>query len=498
MELRPYQKECIDIIESKGEGSFLCQLATGMGKTVTFANLPRHGRTLILSHRDELVNQPRKYFNCSFGVEQARLKSDKEEVVSASVQSLVRRLDKFSPYEFDRIITDEAHHAAAKSYKKIYEYFKPRQHIGFTATPNRGDNLRLDDVYQEIIYEKDLKWGIKNGYLCSIDCRRINIGYDISKVARRMGDFATGELDKAMNIESQNKAIAQAYKEHAKGQTLIFAVSVEHAQKIADEIPGAQVVSAETKNRAEIIKAFTERKIPCLVNCMIFTEGTDLPLIETIIIARPTANQSLYAQMVGRGLRLSPGKEKLTLLDCVGVSGKVPLCTAPSLIGLDTQSVPKNKKEEIEGDLFDLPDIIIKNADCPDSWINNVEIVNIWAKKQEYNTHGVNYFKMPSGDLVCQLRKNKIVIPAQDELGMVPQKDGTKITMQKALDMAFIHLSQNFADQKYIWDLRLAKIWGKEPASDKQIKQIQRRLKRFDCNELTKLQASQILNRLYA
>ena len=109
MELRPYQQDCIATIEAQPPGSYLVQMATGLGKTVTFANLPRHGeRMLILSHREELVEQPRKYFDCTYGVERAGSHADGEEVVSASVQSLVRRLERFSPHDFGLIICDEA------------------------------------------------------------------------------------------------------------------------------------------------------------------------------------------------------------------------------------------------------------------------------------------------------------------------------------------------------------------------------------------------------
>lgn len=496
MELRDYQKECIETIDELSPGAYLVQMATGLGKTVTFANIPRRGRVLLLSHREELVTQPRKYYNCAFGVERAEVTSHGEEVVSASVQSLVRRLDRFHPEEFDMIITDEAHHAAASTYKKIYNHFQPRLHIGFTATPNRGDKVRLDDVYQDIIFQRDLKWGINAGYLSDIRCLRANIGFDLSKVSRRMGDYAPGELDRAMNVESQNEAIAQAYRDHAVGQTLIFATSVEHAQNIAKCIPGAVAVTAVTKDRQDIIDAFTRREIPVLVNCMILTEGTDIPLIETIIIARPTQNDSLYAQMAGRGLRLSPGKQQLTLIDCVGVTSKASLCTAPSLIGVDMQDVPASRQDEIEGDLFDLPDIITRACDTPESWIRNVEIVDLWAKEQSYQTHDINWFKMPDGSFVCSLpEKKRLVIPAQDELGMTVL-NGEKVPMQAAFDRAFYFLRDQYSDSEAIWNLRIASRWGSAEASEKQKALIQRRLRGFDTDGLTKLQASHILNRL--
>lgn len=388
------------------------------------------------------------------------------------------------------------HHAAAPTYKKILEYFDNRLTIGVTATPNRGDKVRLDDVFQKIIFQKDLKWAIKNKYLTDIECLRVNIGYDISKVARRMGDFAIGELDKTMNTDILNGAILEAYQKYAKGQTLIFATSVEHAQNIAKLIPNAVAVTAETKNRAELIKKFTNREIPCLVNCMIFTEGTDMPLVETVMIARPTSNSSLYTQMVGRGLRLYPGKEKLTLIDLVGTTGRANLCTAPTLLGIDMENVPKSKRDEIQGDLFDLPDLIQELSDTPESWIRNIEYVNLWAKEQSYDTHNVNWFKMPNGDFVCTLKNFKLIIPAQDELGETILY-GKRMKMQEAFDLAYKYLCENFEDQKYIWDVKQIKKWGRSEASEKQKTIIKRICKDLDVSELTKSQASQILNRLF-
>lgn len=495
-QLRPYQQEAVDLVNSLESGSYLLNLATGLGKTVIFSSFERKGKVLVLVHREELAYQAKSKYDCKVGLEMADYKSNGEDVVIASIQSLVRRLEKFPKNYFDMIIIDEGHHAAAPTYKKILEYFNNRLTIGVTATVNRGDNVRLDNVYSEIIYEKDLKWAIKNKYLTDIYCMRVNIGYDISKVARRMGDFAPGELDKAMNQEVLNQAIFDAYKKYAKGQTLIFACSVKHAEAIAEKIPGAIAVTAETKNREEIIKKFTNREIPVLVNCMLFTEGTDIPLVETVMIARPTSNSSLYTQMVGRGLRLYPGKDKLILIDLVGTTGKANLCTAPTLIGVDLNTVPASKQDEIQGNLFDLPDLIEKESDCPDSWIRNVEIVNLWAKKQEYNTHGVNYFKMPNGDMVVSIPKKKIRIPAQDELGKTIF-GGRKMSMQRALDKVFLYLQEEYPQYEYIWNVENMKKWGKYPASEKQIQNIKRFMKGFDTDNLNKMQATQILNRLF-
>lgn len=496
LQLRDYQQECIELIDKLEPGSYLIQMATGCGKTATFTNIKRKGRVLVLAHREELVTQPIKYYNCPVGIEMANNKSNGEEVVIASIMSLTHRLNKFKPDDFDLIIIDEAHHAAAKSYKKILEYFRPRLILGFTATPNRGDKVRLDDVFQKIIFQKDLKWAIKNKYLTDIYCMRVNIGYDISEVAKRMGDFAPSELEEALDTDVLNKAIAEAYKKYAKGQTLIFATSVKHCEDIAKEIPGAVAVTAETKNREELIKKFTNREIPVLVNCMIFTEGTDMPLVETVMIARPTQNSSLYTQMVGRGLRLYPGKEKLVLIDLVGTTGKASLCTAPTLLGIDLETVPKTKQEEIEGDLFDLPEIVQNLADCPESWIRNIEIVNLWAKEQQYETHNVNWFKMPNGDMVLQLKNRRLIIPCPNELGETTLNN-QKVKLQEAFDRAYEYLIDNYSEQRYLWDVAIVKKWGKSQATEKQKNMISRMYRNFDTSELTKSEASQILNRLF-
>lgn len=496
IQLRDYQQECIEIIEAKPSGAYLCQMPTGCGKTATFTHIPRNGgRVLVLAHREELVRQPARYYDCPVGFEIAAERSHGEDVVIASVQSLVNRLDRFSADEFDKIITDEAHHAAAGTYRKIYDHFAPEKHIGFTATPNRGDKAKLDDVYSEIIFQRDLRWAIENGYLCDIYCLRVNIGFDLSAVHSRNGDYAPGELDEAMDGTAD--AIAEAYREHAKGATLIFAVSVHQAEEIASRIPGAVVVTGKTKDRGSIIERFTRREIPCIVNVMVFTEGTDIPLVETVIIARPTQSEALYTQMVGRGLRTHAEKEKLILIDCVGVTGKASLCTAPSLMGIDLKNVPANKADEIQGPIFELPQKAVAASDCPESWIRNIEIVNLWAKGMSYNLHGVNYFQMPDGRLICSLPNNKrITIPSPDRLGMVVIGNEL-VKYQTALDRAYKVLCDNFSNYRRIWDLDQAKGWGKKPATESQTKIIQRKYKDFDVADLTRLQASQILNRVF-
>lgn len=510
LSLRPYQNECIDIIDKLEPGAYLIQMATGLGKTFTFSQINRKGKMLILSHREELVTQPRKYFDCSFGIELRDVHSNGEEVVSASTLTMTakQRYKKFAPEYFDIIVIDEAHHSAAKTYRELIEYFKPRLLLGFTATPNRADGVRLDDIYSEIIYKKDIKWGIENGYLSNIECLRINIGYDLSNVGTYMKDYKVKDLEKA--LRNTEKAVIDTYKKYARGATLIFTVSVEQAEKISAGIPNSVVVTAKTKDRDKIIEKFTNREIDCIVNCMVFTEGTDIPLCETVIIARPTKSNTLYTQMVGRGLRIYVGKQKLRLIDCVGQTENGSLCTAPSLLGLDISLLDNEKQNLIQGDILDLPEKVYKECDCPASWIRSCEYIKLWADDNNYNLHGVNWIQLPDGSLTITIPKNPIVnrnkaktfnLPCPDELGCT-KIYGRKMEMQAALNM-FTDLFYNTCrDVEYIWNTKKAQnTWGKAPASEKQksiIKRSGKDLQGLDFNNLTKFEASLIISRLFS
>lgn len=479
MELRDYQRECVNVINNTESGSYLIAVATGLGKTVIFSHIHRRGRMLILSHREELVWQPKKYFDCSFGVEQAEHRSCGEEVVSASVQSIVNRLDSFSPDDFDIIVTDEAHHAVAETYRKIYSYFQPRLHLGFTATPNRGDKVKLGEIYSKIIFERDLKWGIKNEYLSNIRCLRVDIGFDISEVHKQHGDLNIGELANAVDTPVQNKAVAEAYKKYAVGQTLIFTTTVQQANHIAELIDGAVVVSAETQDRAEIIELFTERKIPCLVNCMVFTEGTDMPLIETVMIARPTRNASLYTQMVGRGLRLHKDKKELLLIDCVGITGELDICTAPDLFGIS--KLPQNlPPDTMNGKLItEIEDAVIAEENKLPDWKINAHLVDLFEKENHYDTHGVNYIVLPNGDMMCSIGKRVFRVFAEDLTGnstaqiiINPEKIVFRTIptapMQDILDEVYRILVCDYQDSIGIWDMARVTHWGAQPATKAQ------------------------------
>jgi superfamily II DNA or RNA helicase len=497
-ELRPYQKEALDIMLNTKEGSYLIQMCTGLGKTIVFTEYCNRltSNILILVHRDELIYQPIKYLNEDVGIEKAIKRSNGERIVIASVQSLHRRLKEFDSNRFDVIITDECHHSSAKTYRKIYDHFNFKTHWGFTATPNRNDNVRLSDIYQRILFTRDLEFGIKNNYLSDIKCYRTYINYDLSKIESNSEDYKINALNQAVNTTENTKAIAKIYNDLAVGKTLIFCCSVDHCKSLQQEIPNSIVIDHKTKHRKGLIDKFTDSiGYNCLINCGIFTEGTDLPCIETVIIARPTKNVALYTQMVGRGTRLFPDKPHLTLIDCVGASN-YDLCTAPTLLGIKFNDKETSRSKILEGDLFDFPKKVEKYVDKPDIWRYQYKEINIWSKLKQLNLRGINFFKMPDGSLVLNIGVFKIIIEPIDNLNCTIYK-GKRVKAQKLIDRIYNHLLTHYMDKRYLWDFNSVKKWDTVPAVEKQIEYIKRYLPDYDCKGLTKLQASQILTRLF-
>jgi hypothetical protein len=131
--------------------------------------------------------------------------------------------------------------------------------------------------------------------------------------------------------------------------------------------------------------------------------------------------------------------------------------------------------------------------DTPESWIRNTEIVDLWAQEQEYNLHDINFFKMPDGSLTLSLPERKFRIPCPDPLGNVNGEP-----MQTTLDRFYYHLLKNHSESRMLWDRTSAERWGSQPATDKQKNIISKHFSDFDCTDLTKMQASRILQRLFS
>jgi superfamily II DNA or RNA helicase len=352
MTLRPYQRESIDAVLTKwNEFDRLLGVApTGSGKTIKFAHIANArsqdgGRVLILAHRDELIDQARdKLFQaCELltSKEKANDYADLDAgVVVASVQTLARnsRLQRFTPDHFGTVIVDEAHHTLADSYLRILNHFNHAKTLGVTATPDRGDRRSLGQFYEDIAFEISLLDLIKDRWLCPIRIKTVPLQIDISAVGMRAGDYSEEEL--AQTLQPMLHELADAICLHvAERKTLIFLPLIRTADQFAAILRenglAAESICGESPDRKEILSRFTSGETRVLCNAMLLTEGYDEPSIDCVICLRPTTIRSLYAQQVGRGTRIHPGKENLLLLDFLWLSRTHDLVGPASLIAKD-------------------------------------------------------------------------------------------------------------------------------------------------------------------
>lgn len=357
IELRPYQKEALDAILSAEKQNITKQLVvlpTGAGKTILFSHLPLIRENtlpmLVLAHREELLNQAKDKIssanpNLTIGIEQAEKKAGNVQVVVASVATLGRnntpRILEYDKNYFKTIIIDEAHHAAAPSYKRIIDYFNPDFILGVTATPQRSDSTRLTDVFQEIVYYKSIQNLIDEGWLCPLVGYRVNTKTDISRVEIQNGEYNQSQLEEEINNLERNLGIVAAYNNLANStKTIVFAAGIAHAKSLAETFeengtPVRVIIgTTPSEERQDTLSKFRSGDVKVIVNVGVLTEGFDEPSLQTIILAKPTRSTLLYTQIVGRGTRLYLNKPHCTIIDISDTTkGKKPI-GLPTLLGL--------------------------------------------------------------------------------------------------------------------------------------------------------------------
>ena len=333
-ELREHQEEALENLAKVREDDktiALVQGATGSGKSaIGVLDSKEVGeRVLFLAHTKELVEQGAKNFEKLWeGVSVGRFYENFHDtdthVVCASIQSVIRNLDLFKPDDFGYLIIDECHHASAKSYTTILNYFKPSFTLGLTATPERADGEDLLKVFQNVAHKLDVKDAVERGVLVPVRCIRVKTNIDISDV--RINGFKYNSLDLETNIvvPERNQLIVDTYLEYVKDKsTVIFCTSVNHADTIASLLResgvNAESVSGQTENnrRRQILKDYENKKIQVLCACDLLNEGWDSPITEVLFMARPTMSKTIYLQQLGRGMRTHEGKEFLMVFDFV-------------------------------------------------------------------------------------------------------------------------------------------------------------------------------------
>ena len=373
-ELRPYQAEAKQAILAawdEGYRKTLLVLPTGCGKTVVFSSVTENQvnkghRVLIMAHRGELLDQAADKLKEASGLDSVLEKAESTSLGSflpvtvGSVQSLAqeKRLARFPNNYFQDIIVDEAHHCLSDSYKRVLDHFPNANILGVTATPDRGDMKNLGEFFDSKAYEYSMTEAIREGYLCPIKAQMIPLELDIADVGISSGDFSAGEIGHA--LEPYLHQIASEMANYCRGRkTVVFLPLIATSQKFCAMLNDAGLRAAEVNgnsdDRSEVLADFEAGKYDVLCNSMLLTEGWDCPSVNCIVVLRPTKIRSLYQQMVGRGMMLSPGKTELLLLDFLWMTERHDLCRPSALISKDEAIAKKIDERMVEdADGFDL------------------------------------------------------------------------------------------------------------------------------------------------
>lgn len=450
MELRPYQQAAVEAIEADwtdGVRKALLVQATGTGKTIVFANIAKRQvemgkRGLVLAHRGELLDQAADKIRMATGLACSLEKAEStclgtwNFMAVGSVQTMMRqkRLAKFEHDRFDFIIVDEAHHCLSDSYQSVLDWFPEAKVLGVTATPDRGDRRNLGSYFECISYEYNMPSAIGDGYLCHIEAQTIPLAIDMSGVGVSGGDFKANDISTALDPyldQIADEMVAAGCKER---RTVVFLPLIKTSQKFRSILASkgfrAAEVNGESDDRAEVLAGFDTGDYDVLCNSMLLTEGWDCPAVDCIVVLRPTKIRSLYAQMVGRGTRLSPetGKENLLLLDFLWHTSNHDLCHPAHLIAKD-DDVAKRTTE------------IIKEASVPIDIEEAVEQAgsDVVAQREAAVAKELD---------ACKSRKRNLVDPLQFEMSiasedlsgyvpafgweMAPVSEGQKTALEKA------------------------------------------------------------------
>ena len=369
MTLRPYQAEAKEAILhewDEGRKRTLLVLPTGCGKTIVLAKVAEDqveqgGRVLIMAHRGELLDQAADKVKQVTGIDCAYEKAGTSALGSmlpitvGSVQSLCqeKRLQMFPPDYYSALIVDEAHHCLSDSYQRVLNYFEGANVLGVSATPDRGDKRNLGNYFDSQAYEYTMTQAIREGYLCPVKAQMIPLELDISDVSMSNGDYSIGDIGTA--LEPYLRQIAQEIAWHYADRKTVVFLPLIHTSKtfcaLLNEmgVPAAEV-NGNSTDRAEILRDFEAGRYSVLCKSMLLTEGWDCPAVDCIVVLRPTKVRSLYQQMVGRGMRLFPGKTELVLLDFLWMTERHDLCRPSALISKDAEIAAKIDQQVMEAD----------------------------------------------------------------------------------------------------------------------------------------------------
>lgn len=356
-------------------------LPTGEGKTQVIAaeivepwlaeNPGR--RALVVAHRIELIEQAadrlrRTLDGVPVGVVMADRNQTLAPVLVGSVQTLASRRRRAMLRNVGLIVVDEAHRAAAASYRSLLEHFGCFDGgcvaVGCTATMTRSDDLALGDVWEDVVFRRTIGQAVRGEgndgmptLVRPVGIRVTVDDLDLRRVKTSRGDYQDGDLGRAVAESLAPKMIASAIREQCPDrQGIIFAPTVDSARVIMEAMDAEGFSAAlvhggtPTGERSAVLDAFRAGSVRWLANCQVFTEGTDLPMASVCVIARPTKHSGLYIQMVGRVLRLWPGKTDALVLDVAGAAARHTLEARVELFGVEAAEAIEAEAVDVEPD----------------------------------------------------------------------------------------------------------------------------------------------------
>lgn len=382
--LREYQAEAKSNVFGAWDScdSVMLQMPTGTGKTFLFTSIindllkyykaeHKELNILVVAHRMELLDQISNSLSV-YDIPHGFIQGNREQhlwqrIQVGSIMSLLTSKNEVSVQrlDFDYIIVDEAHHSLAETYKKLFETFPRAKKLGVTATPWRMNHETFTSLYQDILLTPQVSWFINKGYLSDFDYVSIKPDSETQRLVNasqvaQTGDFENSDLEITFDNQRIRAKLFESYIRFAKGMKgIIYCINKRHAASVASTYcaNGVEAVAIDCdtpkEERIRLISLFKEGKIQVLVNVEIFTEGFDCPDVEFIQLARPTRSLSLYLQQVGRGLRITKGKEKPRILDNVGLYNYFGLPDANRkgrhhFIGKDTPDEITYEKRDID------------------------------------------------------------------------------------------------------------------------------------------------------
>ncbi len=313
----------------------LVVLATGLGKTWLAAfDAQQMGarRVLFVAHREEILNQAAETFlrirpRARVGFFMGQVRDTQVDILCASVQTLGRlaHLSRFAPQHFDYIVVDEFHHAAAPTYRQLLKHFAPQFLIGLTATPDRTDQSDILSLCDDnLVYTCNLFAGVTAGLLAPFHYFGIwDESVNYKEISWRNGRFDPEQLSNKLATLARARHALRQWRDKAQQRTLAFCVSVRHAEYMAgqfkkDGVAAAAIYSGSEMSRGDALAQLSDGRLQVIFSVDLFSEGVDLPSIDTVLMLRPTESKILFLQQLGRGLRKADGKEKLVVLDFIG------------------------------------------------------------------------------------------------------------------------------------------------------------------------------------